>query len=134
MKPLKEADAVAIIQRASERPEDRVVKTKELPGGRWLVWTQFHPEPGRHYTRWQLLIRETVALIETKATLLDRRSVDVLKDLEAWKKRGEGRWVVLYYPRDQSELLCGLLPQATQMPGKDHIVEYDPTGGEGNTM
>lgn len=126
MTHLTEAEAIAIVQRATERPEERVLKTKALTGGRWLIWTQFHPEPGRYYTRWQRLITETVSVIETRQTLLDRTSVDVLKRLAMWRALKEGRWVALYYPRDQSELVCGLLPEATRMPGKDQIVEYEP--------
>lgn len=126
MRPLTEAEAIAIVRGATERPEDRVIKTKPLNGGRWLVWTQFHPQQGFYYARWQRLITETVSVIETRETLLDRRSADVLKELAAWRSRKEGRWVALYYPRDQSELVCGLLPEATRMPGKDQIVEYEP--------
>lgn len=111
----------------SERPEDRLQKAKDLGDGRYLLWTQFHPEPGRFYPRNQLLIQQTIILVETAASLKAGASADLLRDLGAWKAAEEGRFLVVYYPKAATpERLCGLTPEATRLPGKDMIVEYDP--------
>lgn len=116
-----------LLASASERPEDRPQKYKDLEDGRFLVWTQFQPEPGRFYPKFQRLIKETVILIETEESLRSGRSAPLLTELGAWKGAAEGRFLVVYYPRAATpDLLCGLTPEATRLPAKDMIVEYDP--------
>lgn len=114
----------ALLAAASERPEDIPQKYKDLGDGRYLVWTQFTPEPGKFYPLNQRRIQSTVILIETAESLLDRRSVPLLNQLGQWKKAAEGRFLVVYYPRVTiPNRLCGLRPEATRLPAKDLIVE-----------
>lgn len=116
-----------LLATASERPEDRPQKFKDLGDGRYLVWTQFQPEPGRFYPKFQRLIQETVILVETAESLRTGSSAPLLEELGAWKAAAEGRFLVVYYPRAVTpDLLCGLTPEATRLPAKDMIVEYDP--------
>lgn len=115
----------ALLAAASERPEDIPQKYKDLGDGRYLVWTQFVPQPGKFYPLNLRRIQSTVILIETAESLLDGRSVALLNELGQWKKAAEGRFLVVYYPRVAiPNRLCGLTPEATRLPAKDLIVEF----------
>lgn len=123
--PLPEALRRMLLE-ASERPEDQPQKHKDLGDGRHLVWTQFVPEPGRYYPPTLTRIRETVIVVETEASLKAGTSIPLLHDLAPWKKAAEGRFIVVYYPRTATpDRLCGLTPEATRLPVKDMIVEYE---------
>lgn len=121
------AKLLELLASASERPEDRPHKFKDLGDGRFLIWTQFQPEPGRFYPKFQRLIQQTVILVETADSLQAGTSAELLQDLGQWKAGDEGRFLVVYYPKAATpDRLCGLTPEATRLPAKDMIVEYDP--------
>jgi hypothetical protein len=60
-------------------------------------------------------LRETAVTIETEFTIRAGTAQDRLRKLAAWKARGEGRWTVLFVPRELPDAALVGLPWADQV-------------------